>query len=544
MRHSIWCALGVALLLSACGFQSKKCDLVVHNATIISLDPMQSEYQAMAVTDGRIVELGAERQILNKYNAKNTYDARAQFVYPGFIDAHSHFLGLGQVLTQVNLKGTNSLGECLDRLRAFDKKNPASSWIIGRGWDQNDWPEKTYPTISSLDSIFPNRPVVLTRIDGHALWANSAALEKAGLDGTYNSEVDGILKNKEQDPTGIFIDNAMNLVLDSIPEYSIEQKTRALKRAEKKCLKAGLTNVCDAGLDWEEVDLIDSLQQNGELSIKVYAMINPKEKNLERIKDGPFITENLTARSVKLYADGALGSRGAALKRPYSDSTGHYGYILQEPNFYEKWIERCKRYGYQCNTHCIGDSANSLILKMYAKELGGMNDLRWRIEHAQIVSKEDLHYFGDFGIIPSVQPTHATSDMPWAGERLGKRESSAYAYKDLLNQLGLIALGTDFPVEDISPLETFYSAVARKNVSGKPDGGYQSSQALSREEALKGMTIWAALANFQDEHLGSIKTGKKADLTILDRDLRQVSEAQILNTEVVATFIDGEQVYP
>jgi len=542
MRITLYLLILIGLLQSC--YQSEEADLVIHNAVIYTVDEDFSTYEAMAIRDGKIVELGAERQILNKYKTESKIDARKRAVYPGFYDAHSHFLGFAVNLAEVNLFETESVDEILDKLLVF-AEGSEREWLVGRGWDQNDWALNAYPDKHLLDSLFPNRPVFLNRVDGHAAWLNTAALEEAGIDGNFEIFGGEVILDENGSPTGILIDEAAEYVEDMIPPLSRADQTELLLEAQKMCLEAGLTTVTDAGLPVEDILFLDSLQKARDLKIGLYAMFSTGKETLEYLKNGPLITDKLTARSVKLYADGALGSRGALLKEPYNDDPDNTGISLLSDSIYTIYSKACLEYGFQLNTHCIGDSANSRVLKLYAESLKEMNDLRWRIEHAQILSEEDRHYFRDYGIIASVQPVHATSDAPWAGKRLGEqRLQDAYSYKSLLNQLGILALGTDFPVERISPVENFYAAVFRKNRFGEPVDGFLPDEALSREEALRGLTIWAALSSFEEDRKGSLEVGKQADFIILDRDLMKAREEDILNTQVINTFISGEQVTP
>lgn len=414
---------------------------------------------------------------------------------------------------------------------------------MGRGWDQNDWEVKEFPVKDTLDMLFPDTPVAITRIDGHALLVNQAALDAAGI--TVDTPVEGgEIEKKEGKLTGIIIDNPMTLIENAIPKASKKEQATALLDAEKEALQYGLTTINDAGLDRSVIELIDSLQKAGDLKIRIYAMVSNTPANLDYFLNRDFIkTDKLNVRSIKFYADGALGSRGAALKEPYSDKHGHYGALLSSVEDFKKTAARIAKTDYQMNTHAIGDSANYIVLKTYDSLIGDSENRRWKVEHSQVVDQEDFKYFSK-NIIPSVQPTHATSDMYWAKDRLGaEREKGAYAYKKLFNQAGIIALGTDFPVEKVSPFLTFYAAVARKDLQDYPNGGYMKDQALSREETLKGMTIWAAYSNFEEDEKGSIEPGKFADFVILDHDIMEVPENEIPNTKVNATYLGGEKVY-
>jgi len=543
-------------LFSSCAFQSEVADMIVHNARIYTMDDEMKIMEAMAIRDGRIIELGPERQILNKYRAETMIDCRKQPVYPGFIDAHCHFLGYGQTLQEMNLVGTKSWNEILEIARKHAQIDTAG-WLVGRGWDQNDWtaPDSSevvpFPDCAQLDVMFPDRPVYLTRIDGHAVLVNSAVLQMAGL--TPDTKVEGgIIEVRDGKCTGILIDNAI-LFADSImPLRTRAEKTEGLLRAQRNCFKVGLTTVSDAGLLRPDILLIDSLQRIGELPMRVYAMLSDDPINFEWYgAHGPDTSsEWLTVRSFKFYADGALGSRGACLLSPYEDilkkfRRSEYGKLLSTPEVMRSKFQMLYDLGFQVNTHAIGDSANRVILGLYAEVLGGANDRRWRIEHAQVMDGRDMPMFREYSIIPSVQPTHATSDMPWAWERLGRnRIRKAYAYKELKDQLGMIALGTDFPVEGISPLATFYAAVFRQNSEGMPAEGFQIENALSREEALRGITIWAAMANMEDQYKGSLEVGKVADVVVLDRDLMECTGLEVLRAKVQYTIIGGEVVYP
>jgi hypothetical protein len=460
------------------------------------------------------------------------------------IDAHAHLYGLGLALQQVDLVGTNSFDEVLGKVVAFQEaKN--MPYIIGRGWDQNDWENKNFPTKKELDSLFPDTPVSLRRIDGHAMLVNSKALELAGI--TSKTKVAGgeiVLENGE--PTGIIIDAPMRLIGKTFPETTIEVSAEALLEAEKLCLQYGLTTVDDAGLDRSIIELIDTLQKEERFKLRMYAMVSNSPKNRDYyLKNGIYKTDRLNVRSFKVYADGALGSRGAAMREEYSDMPHHFGAMITTADSLDYLAGKIAASEFQMNTHAIGDSANIAVLRAYKKALEGKTDRRWRVEHAQIISAQDFDYFNDNNnILPSVQPTHATSDMYWAEDRVGaERIKGAYAYKELLEKAGSIALGTDFPVEQVNPMYTFYAAVARKDLKNYPENGFQMKDALTREEALKGMTIWAAFANFEENEKGSIEVGKFADFTILDKDIMKVDEKELPNTKVLATFINGEKVY-
>ena len=543
MKQSFLLMLLLTTLLTGCSTK-KKADLLIKNARVYTADSSFSVADAFVVKDGKFLAVGKAETLSNEYDADSTADLGGQPVYPGFYDPHSHFLGLGQVLDQADLVGATSYDEVIDRLKMFRQKHPETMWLVGRGWDQNDWATKTFPTKDKLDAAFPDVPVALMRVDGHALLVNSKTLRLAQV--TAGSRLPGgeILVQNGQ-PTGVLVDNAMQLIKRVIPQPDLADKARMLLNAQKACVALGLTTVSDAGISPDEINLIDSLQKAGKLKIRDYAMISLGETNLNYfLKRGPFQTDRLTVRSFKLYADGALGSRGACLRRPYTDRPETGGFLLLGPAELERVTKLLYASNFQANTHCIGDSANHLMLNLYGKLLTGHNDRRWRIEHAQVVSPDDFWKFSRYSIIPSVQPTHATSDMYWATDRLGKiRVKGAYAFKDLMKQNAMIAFGSDFPVEAVNPLFGFHAAVARQDAKNFPAGGYQMENAVDRKSALLAMTRWAAYACFEDQLRGSIAPGKQADFVILDRDIMTVPNPQLRQTAVKQTWIGGERVY-
>ncbi|MBC2839749.1 amidohydrolase [Robiginitalea sp. SC105] len=529
-------------LLAGCQPPTGEADLIVFNARVYTVDSSFSKAEAFAVRNGEFLAVGSNDSIRAAYAAPWMLDAGGKTIVPGLIDAHCHFLGLGLDQELVNLVGTTSFEAILDSLSAaYQATRP--DYLMGTGWDQNDWEVKEFPDKKALDSLFPDIPVALVRVDGHALLVNQRTLDLAGITG--ETRVPGgevVLENGE--PTGILVDTPMDLVYRQWPVPDKQALIRALQRAEALCLENGLTTVNDAGLGRGEIELIDSLQQAGELSIRVYAMVSNTPENLDYfLERGIYKTPKLNVRSVKVYADGALGSRGAALKAPYSDQPGHYGAMITPAEDLEALARRIAAAGYQMNTHAIGDSANVAVLRAYTRALEGIDDSRWKVEHAQIVDTEDIGLFSP-KILPSVQPTHATSDMYWAEDRLGpERMEGAYAFQKLLEASGLVALGTDFPVEKVNPMDTFYAAVARMDAEGYPEGGFQMNDALTREQALKGMTRWAAYSNFTEGEKGSIEAGKRADFVILGGDLMELPPRQLRDIRVTDTFIDGVKVY-
>jgi predicted amidohydrolase YtcJ len=544
------------LFFTCCSQKKETADLIIHNAKIYAVDSSFSVFEAMAIKQGSILATGTNKEILHHYDAPQTNDLKGAAVYPGIIDAHCHFLAYGLGLGRIDLVGTRSFEEIVQRVAAVKNENFADqpgknsglkkeeeSWILGRGWDQNDWENKEMPDNHRLDSIFPNRPVMLTRIDGHAVLVNSEALRRAGINGSAKI-TGGEIQKKNGKLTGVLVDNAIDLIRSAIPETSDEEKEHALLNAQQECFAMGLTTVDDAGLMFDDIDLMDKLQKNGKLKMRIYAMLSDSAPNYERyLKSGPYKSERLNVRSFKFYVDGALGSRGACLFEDYSDKPGWKGFLLSPASHFKKYADILDKKGFQMNAHCIGDSALHVMMNVYINHCNEKGQHRWRIEHAQVTGDDDFKEFSN-DIIPSVQPTHATSDMYWLQERLGKKRAArAYAYKQLLEAAGLVALGTDFPVEDISPFKTFYAAVARMDLKGFPEKGFQTENALTREETLKGMTIWAAYSNFEEKEKGSLEPGKLADFVILDQDLMTEDLRNIPNTKVSETYIRGEKVY-
>lgn len=531
------------LLVAACKQKEYNADLLVKNALVYTVDSTFTTANAFVVNGGKILAVGNIDTLEKQYMAREVIDAGGKAVYPGFIDAHAHFYEYGLGLQDVKLVGTKSWDAVLDSVSSYSR-HKTDGWIIGNGWDQNIWANKAFPNKAKLDSLFPVRPVLLSRVDGHAAIANQAALNIAGIK-PGQKIIGGEIETVNGKLTGILVDNAVGIVTRKIPAPTEQITQAALLDAQRNCFAVGLTTVDDCGLPYTMVNTIAALQHKGDLKMRMYVMLADQQENYDYLfKRGAYKTPGLNVRAFKVYADGALGSRGACLLHPYADKKNWSGFLLSSKAHFEDVAKKIAQHGFQMCTHAIGDSANRVILNIYAENLKGKNDKRWRIEHAQIVSPQDVKLFGDNNIIPSVQPTHATSDMAWAIKRLGaERLKSGYAYKGLMKQNGWIPLGTDFPVENINPMYTFYAATERKDLKGSPDGGFQMENALTRTEALRGMTVWAAKANFEEHEKGSIEVGKYADFVILDQDIMKVKGSDLPNVKVLKTYINGVKVY-
>lgn len=546
MIRFICLIITLSCVLGAC--KSKiEVDYIIFNATIYTVDAVFSQKDAMAVKNGKIVATGSSKEIFENYEALEKTDLKGKTILPGLYDAHTHFYYYALGLREVDLVGTRSFNEVIERVIAFSNSNK-TPWIKGRGWDQNDWKTKEFPSKDTLDLLFPDQPVLLSRIDGHAALANQKALEIAGV--TADITIDGgifettIIKGKKV-LTGLLVDNAVEYVSKHIPEPGNKEKLETLLQAQKNCFEVGLTSVAEAGLTRKIVEYIDSLQTIGALKMKMYIMLTPEAENFKYyFKNGPVFKDMLTVNSFKIYADGALGSRGACLLSPYKDKKNEIGFLLSHPDTLIAYAQKIASSNFQMNTHCIGDSANRFILKLYNKVLAGSKDRRWRIEHAQVIDENDFEKFSLNKIIPSVQPTHATSDMYWVYDRLGKeRTANAYAYKKLIEYAGIIAGGSDFPVEGINPFKGIYAAVARQDLKRIPAQGFEAENKITRQQAIKAFTIWAAYAGFEDKLKGSLEKGKAADFIVIDKDIMNCSEYDIPFIKVLKTYSNGKQVY-
>lgn len=530
----------VLFLVSSC-YKGESVDLIVHNARIFSVDSDWKVYEAMAIRDGRIVELGAERQILNKYAAEESFDAGGKEIYPGFIDAHAHIFSLAKQRLGVDLTGTSSMDELLARCEKYESRTQ-KKFIVGSGWDQATWGESELPTNSRLTKLFPNIPVALFRVDGHAVLINDCLMKKLGID--ENTAVEGgIFQKTDGKCTGLLIDNAMNAVYASLPSYSAKELEQAIGTIQNELYQYGITGVHEAGITRDELSLLQKMVRKDALKINLYAMLSPTEANIQFArKNGIYQLKNLSVRSFKIIGDGALGSRGACLKEPYSDAPGHFGVLTCSIEKMNELAQEALRLNYQLNVHAIGDSTNKVVLDLFAKTQAKKVDHRWRLEHAQVLSLTDIARLNACGVFPSVQPTHAVSDQRWAEARLGHhRMEGAYAYRKIMNEVGILALGTDFPIESMNPFATIFAATQRKNNANEPKNGFYSNEALTLEECIRGMTLWAAMAAFQEEELGSLEVNKQANFVVLEKPLKNTRN--YVPNFAFATFINGKKVY-
>jgi predicted amidohydrolase YtcJ len=545
-------ALLPSLALTALLAAPPSANLVLVNGRIYTVDDARPRVSALAVKGGRIAFAGsdAEARVAGGPGAR-VIDLQGKTVLPGFIDAHAHLLGLGNFLRRANLTFATSYDEVIARVVVFGKQAKPGEWIQGRGWDQNLWPEKQFPTHEALSRAFPDNPVVLTRVDGHALLANQKAMELAHVDAsTPDPEGGRILRLPSGAPSGVFVDNAQRLILRALPALSREHTRDAVLAAIRECNRWGLTGIDDAGEDPATISVYEELARAGKYNLRNYVMLSdPGDRAQAALAKGPrsaLYDGRLWIRAVKLYADGALGSRGAALLQPYADDPGNTGLLVSSPEHIRAIAELALRRGFQVAVHAIGDRANRLVLDQYDAALRAVPvaDHRFRIEHAQVLSPEDIPRFARLGVVPSMQATHQTSDMRWAEQRLGpERIRGAYAWRSLLDTGVVIPNGTDFPVEQVNPLLTFHAAVTRQDPRGAPEGGWYPAQRMSREEALRSMTIWAAWAGFQESVMGSLAPGKYADFIVLDRDILTAPESEILDARVLATYLGGREVY-
>jgi len=552
MRRFALLPLVVAVPLAAQSPAPRPADLVVTNARIYTVDDARPVVTAMAVRDGKVLFTGSQREAMALRGAgTRVVDLGGRPVIPGMVDAHAHLLGLGQSLRNVDLVGAKSYDEVIARVVERARSQPAGTWILGRGWDQNDWGDTRFPTHEALSRALPNHPVWLTRVDGHAGLANATAMRAAGVTAASVDPSGGrIERTATREPTGVFIDNAKSLVERAIPEPTRDDTRRAIAAAITESHRWGLVGLHDAGESRATIDLMEEMAKAGQIPFRLYVMVSDDSAAIAHyLARGPqsaLYDDHLWIRAFKLYADGALGSRGAALLEPYSDDPNNRGLLLSAPAHIQDVATRALRAGFQVNTHAIGDRGNRVVLDAYdaALKASPTANHRFRVEHAQILNHDDIPRFAELGVIPSMQAVHQTSDMYWAGSRLGLgRLLGAYAWRSLLNTGVVVPNGSDFPVEAVNPLLSFHSAVSRQDADNWPVGGWMPEQRMTRDEALKSMTLWPAYAAFQESMMGSLAPGKLADFVVLDRDIMTVPDRDILGANVLATYIGGKAVY-
>jgi predicted amidohydrolase YtcJ len=545
-------AAALALLPPPAAAQEPRADLVITNARIYTVDATRPMAEAMAVRDGRVQFVGSERGALALSGASTrVIDLGGHTVIPGMVDAHAHLTGLGSALRTVDLTGTASYDEVIERVSARAAEVPAGTWIVGRGWDQNDWGDTRFPAHEALSSAVPDHPVYLTRVDGHAALVNAAALAAAGVTASDADPEGGrIERTADGEPSGVLVDAAMGMVGGAMPETPRDEQRTAIQMAIREANRWGLTGIHDAGVGRGTIDLYEEMARAGDYNLRNYVMIRSDDATLDHyFQRGPqngLHGDRIWIRAIKISADGALGSRGAALLEPYSDEPGHSGLVITPGPRINEIATRALHAGFQVNTHAIGDRANRIALDAYEAAFAEVPraDHRFRIEHAQILHPNEIPRFAELDVIPSMQGSHQTSDMYWAERRLGEtRLLGSYAWRSLLDQGVIIPNGSDFPVEQVNPLISFKSSISRQDADGYPAGGWYPAQVMTRDEALKSMTLWPAYAAFQEDELGSLTPGKLADFVVLDRDIMTIAPESILGTEVVATYLGGRPVY-
>ncbi len=537
--------LAALFVATGCETHPTTVDLLLVNAHIQTVDSVFSTAEALAVINGRIVAVGRTADLQKHYNAVQSVDAQEQFVYPGFQDAHCHFYYYGLGLRDAHLGAARSWAATVALLRAHRRANPATPWLTGTGWDQTTWPGQRFPTRDTLDQLFPDVPVLLWRVDGHAALVNGAALRLAGLNASSTIAGGRLVTGPDGQLTGLLLDNAATAVARELPPPAPTEAHALLCEAERRCLTVGLTSLSDMGLTRPEIMQLDTLyrQQQLHLRLHTYALLSDAPTRAYYLRHGPLRGERLSVPGFKVFVDGALGSRGACLRRPYADRPRETGFLRLPPDTLRRYVAQVAASRMQLAAHAIGDSTNHLLLSLYGASLPPRNARRWRIEHAQIVTPAEVPLFGRYGIIPSVQPAHATSDMAWAGQRLGAaRLPAAYAYAALQRSAQRLALGSDFPVEDINPLYGFYAAVTRQDAHGQPASGFLPANRLSRRDALLGMTAGAAYANFDERHTGQLRPGMRADFVLLDVDLLTAPMPAIRAAQVKQTWINGQRL--
>lgn len=551
MKNSIGkiATLALALQTGLLASQDSLASTLYYNVKGYTFDKAEKfvEFNSVLIEDGKVVNIGNNLNV----EADTRIDGKGKVMLPGLIDGHAHFMGLGTNLLQVNVRGLESADATSLKVAEYAKANPKLKWIVGRGWNQELWAGKSFPTASDLDKYNSNKPVVLKRVDGHAVWLNSKAMELAGITSATKSPKGGeIIKDENGEPTGVLIDNAENLVWSKVPTKGPEHQSLAFEKANEHLLSIGITSVHDAGIGYDNYKFFKQKQRNDELQVRLYAMLGASDSKLADMLEQGIIQDNqdkLFIRSVKIYGDGALGSRGAALLEPYQDAPEKRGLLVTQPDKLRKLYDQIFAKGFQINIHAIGDRANKLALDEFQhayKEYPLATRLRNRIEHAQVVHVDDIPRFKQLDVLPSMQPTHATSDKNMAENRIGKeRLKGAYAWQTFLKQGSKVVSGSDFPVELANPFYGIHAAVTRQDRDNQPESGWLAHESLTVEQALKSFTLDAAYGAHQEKMLGSLEVGKWADFIIVDQDIFKADKKDIWNTQVLETWIAGEKLY-
>jgi hypothetical protein len=549
--RSLLALLGLPMMPRGASAADAPADLIVTGATVRTADDSSSTAQALAVRGGRFVFVGDTNGAMRlRGDGTQVLDLSGKTVLPGLIDAHLHLTDIGLALHEVDLDGVPSFEELIRRTVAFAKTSP-DAWVLGEGWDQNRWPQRVFPTHQVLSAAIPDRPVALDRVDGHAVFVNAKAMKLAGITKATPDPFGGrIVRDSGGEPTGVFVDNAMQLIYRAVPPPTHDQLRRAALAAAAECHRWGVTGIGEARTSAADLGVYHELAASGELSLRNYTRLEDDAELIDReLSAGPrsaLHDGRLWIRGIKFFADGALGSRGAALLAPYSDDPGNTGLIRTPQAHIERVAERALRAGFQVSVHAIGDRGNRMVLDAYEAALRRVpvKGHRFRIEHAQVMTAQDIPRLKQLELIASMQTTHQISDMGWAQSRLGpERIKGAYAWRSILDTGTIIANGTDSPVEPVNTLRTFHAAIARQNEQNEPPGGWYPDQRMTRDEALRSMTVWAARANFQEDVIGSITTGKYADFVVMDRDWMTVAPEEVMGTTVLATYFDGKRVY-